>query len=287
MTADVLKTHARRSRVGPGASPTCAGTCDVKQLVAEREEVARDGDFSPARHSGRVRYKSERRRRPCGYSRSHAFDLRGSSDVARQDEQTLGALLLRHHLADAAGIEAHFRAVADATALPVILHDIPSRTIREIADDTLVRLAESGRFAGLRDSSGDVARILRVRPRLGTGFRLLSGDDTTALAFLACGGDGCISQVANVAPDLCRDIFANCRQGRLQSARYLQKRILRLAAELSNESPATLKYALSLLGLMRPHTRLPVTELDGPARHRMTSVMADMAEEDPADIVPV
>jgi 4-hydroxy-tetrahydrodipicolinate synthase len=186
-----------------------------------------------------------------------------------------------------AGIEAHFRAVADATALPVILHDIPSRTIREITDDTLVRLAESGRFSGLRDSSGDVARILRVRPRLGAGFRLLSGDDTTALAFLACGGDGCISQVANVAPDLCRDIFANCRRGRLQSARYLQKRILRLAAELSNESPATLKYALSLLGLMRPHTRLPVTELDSPARHRMTSVMADMAEEDLADVVPV
>jgi 4-hydroxy-tetrahydrodipicolinate synthase len=158
----------------------------------------------------------------------------GSNDTGRAIELTqraeaAGAAAVRsvvpyYNKPMQAGIEAHFGAVADATALPVILHDIPSRTIREITDDTLVRLAESGRFSGLRDSSGDVARILRVRPRLGAGFRLLSGDDTTALAFLACGGDGCISQVANVAPDLCRDIFANCRRGRLQSARYLQSR---------------------------------------------------------------
>jgi len=116
-----------------------------------------------------------------------------------------------------AGIEAHFQTIATSTALPIIVHDIPSRTARELADDTLLRLAESRRFAGLRDGAGDVARIMRLRPRLPTGFRLLSGDDATALAHLACGGDGCMSLVSNVTPDLCRDIVSSCKQGRSQA----------------------------------------------------------------------
>jgi 4-hydroxy-tetrahydrodipicolinate synthase len=105
------------------------------------------------------------------------------------------------------GIEAHFRAVAEQTGLPIILHDIPSRTIRELADDTLARLAESRQFIGLRDGTGDVARPMRLRWRVPPGFRLLSGDDATALAFIACGGAGCISTISNVAPDLCRVIL--------------------------------------------------------------------------------
>ena len=155
----------------------------------------------------------------------------------------------------------------------------PSRTVRELADDTLVRLAEKKRIVGLRDGTGDTSRIARLTPRL-AGFRLLSGDDATALAFLACGGDGCISQVANVTPNLCRDIISSCRQGRLQRARYLQNRIARLTLELSSESPAALKYALSLLGLMLAHTRLPITELGFAERGQMARVLAALADED-------
>src|ERR1700732_2008296 len=117
-----------------------------------------------------------------------------------------------------AGIHAHFRAIADSTALPIMLHDIPSRTNRELSDDTLARLAESKQFIGLRDGTGDIARPPRLRSLLPSGFRLLSGDDATALAFIANGGDGCISQISNVAPDLCRVIFAGCRQGRVAAA---------------------------------------------------------------------
>src|SRR5450631_1334990 len=101
-----------------------------------------------------------------------------------------------------AGILAHFRAIAVSTALPIILHDIPSRTIRELADDTLARLAQSKQFIGLRDGSGDVARPARLRSRLPPGFRLLSGDDATALAFLAAGGEGCISMMSTIAPEV-------------------------------------------------------------------------------------
>ena len=81
------------------------------------------------------------------------------------------------------GIHAHFRAIADSTRLPIILHDVPSRTIRELSDDTLLRLAESGQFIGLRDATGDITRPLRLRSTMRAEFRLLSGDDTTAPAF--------------------------------------------------------------------------------------------------------
>jgi 4-hydroxy-tetrahydrodipicolinate synthase len=179
-----------------------------------------------------------------------------------------------------AGIQAHFRAIAISTALPIILHDIPSRTIRELSDDTLARLAESGQFIGLRDGTGDIARLPRLRPRLPTGFQLLSGDDATALAFVANGGDGCISMISNVAPDLCRVIFSSCRQGRLQTARYLQNRLAPLTAALTKESPAALKYALYLLGFISPATRLPIVELADPAKAEVASAIAEIGDED-------
>src|SRR5712672_3726519 len=135
-----------------------------------------------------------------------------------------------------AGIHAHFLAIADQTTLPIILHDIPSRTIRELSDDTMVRLSQSRQFIGLRDGTGDIARPLRLQPLLPPSFRLLSGDDATALAFFANGGDGCISTVSNVAPGLCQAIFSSCRQGRPQTARYLQDRLASLTAALTRES---------------------------------------------------
>src|SRR6202789_1742761 len=179
-----------------------------------------------------------------------------------------------------AGIQAHFQAIAGSTALPVILHDIPSRTVRELADDTLARLAESRRFIGMRDSTADIARPLRLRPLLPTGFRLLSGDDATALAFVSLGGDGCISTVSNVTPGLCQAIFSSCRQGRLQSARYLQHRLAPLTAALAKESPAALKNTLRLLGLMRPTTRLPIVELTAPAKAEVARAIAEIGDED-------
>ncbi len=179
-----------------------------------------------------------------------------------------------------AGIYAHFQAIAGSTALPIILHDVPSRTIRELSDDTLVRLTKSGQFIGLRDGTGDITRPMRTRPQLPPRFRLLSGDDATALAFVSLGGDGCISSISNVAPGLCQAVFSSCRQGRLQSARYLQNRLARLTVALAKESPAALKYALSLLGLMRPITRLPIVELAEPAKAEVARAIAEIGDED-------
>jgi 4-hydroxy-tetrahydrodipicolinate synthase len=182
------------------------------------------------------------------------------------------------------GMLAHFQAIAASTGLPIILHDVPSRTLRPLADETLARLAESPQFVGLRDGSGDISRPMRLTRLLSSGFRLLSGDDVTAFGYIASGGDGAISQVSNIAPDLCRTIFSNYRQGRLQSARYLEKRLVALEGCLVKESPAALKYALSLLGLMRPDTRLPIVELDAAARADVVRAFAAISDEELIDI---
>jgi 4-hydroxy-tetrahydrodipicolinate synthase len=178
------------------------------------------------------------------------------------------------------GIQAHFRAIAISSALPIILHDVPSRTMRELSDDTLLRLAYSRHFIGLKDATGDIARLLRLRRILPAGFRLLSGDDTTALPFTANGGDGCISIVANIAPELCQAVFSSCRLARPQTARYLQDRLIPLMAALTNENPAALKYALFLLGFMSPATRLPLVELTDDAKAEVASALAAIGDED-------
>jgi 4-hydroxy-tetrahydrodipicolinate synthase len=211
-------------------------------------------------------------------STSQAIELTRRADAAGAD--AVLSVVPYYNKPMQAGILAHFHAIADSTDLPIILHDVPSRTIRELADDTLMRLAGSAQFVGLRDATGDLTRPMRLRSQLAPEFRLLSGDDATALAFIAAGGDGCISIASNVAPELYQAIFSSCRQGRLQSARYLQNRLARLTAALSRESPATLKYALCLLGYMSPGTRLPIVELDDVAKAEVASAIAEISDEE-------
>jgi 4-hydroxy-tetrahydrodipicolinate synthase len=211
-------------------------------------------------------------------STSHAIEMTRRAELAGAD--AVLSVVPYYNKPMQAGIGAHFRAIADSTALPIILHDIPARTIRELSDDTLAKLAQSRQFIGLRDGTGDLARPMRLRSMVPSGFRLLSGDDATALAFFANGGDGCVSVVSNIAPELCQLIFSSCRQGRLQSARYLQSRLAGLTALLAAESPAALKYALCLLGLMRPDTRLPIVELADAVKAEVAGALAAIGEEE-------
>jgi 4-hydroxy-tetrahydrodipicolinate synthase len=178
------------------------------------------------------------------------------------------------------GIEAHFRAIANSTALPIVLHDVPARTVRELADDTLLRLAESSQFIGMKDSARDLSHPWRLRPMAPPRFRFLSGDDTTAFAFLTGGGDGCISTVSNIDPATCREIFSNLKQGRMQLAQHLQQQLLPLAVLIAEENPAAVKYALSLLGLMRPDTRLPLVGLSEQAKARIEDAITAIGEND-------
>ena len=166
-----------------------------------------------------------------------------------------------------AGILAHFQAVTSVTGLPVILHDAPSRTLREISDETIVRLSESNQLIGLKDASGSVARLLRLRPTLPPTFRFLSGDDATAMAYLLSGGDGCMSVIANFFPELCRSIYESSMTGHMPVSEGLSTRMATLGTVLSADSQvAALKYGLSLLGLVKPAVRLPLVELGDDAR---------------------
>lgn len=191
-----------------------------------------------------------------------------------------------------AGLHAHFCAIAAATRLPIVLHDVPSRTVRELSDDTIAQLSQSTQFVGLRDATGDVSRPQRLRPLTRPEFRLLSGDDATAPAFLVHGGDGCVSVTSNLIPDLCQYLFRCCKEDDLHTtARALAIGVGRLSAVLLREPPsASIKYALSLFGLMAPNVRLPLLELtdfakaavteairttdEGPTRHALKCVEA-------------
>jgi 4-hydroxy-tetrahydrodipicolinate synthase len=186
------------------------------------------------------------------------------------------------------GIHAHFSAVADATALPVILHDCPSRTGRPLADGTLARLACAPQFVGLRDASGDPARVGRLREILPPAFRLLSGDDATTPAFLAEGGDGAISFIANVAPGLCTAIHHHNQRRRFRAARQPHKLMLPLIEACAGEMPAALKYALSLQGLMRSDVRLPLVKLDGMTRTAVADALRQLeARGQPPQLLPM
>ena len=184
------------------------------------------------------------------------------------------------------GLLEHFKAIAQSTGLPIILYDVPCRTACSLADETVVRLAENPQFMGLKDATGDITRPARLRSLVGKDFRLLSGDDATALAFFAQGGNGCISVTSNVAPGLCRNMFLACKQGQMVRAQRLSSEIAPLTSALFRESnPVPLKYALSLLDLMSPKVRLPLVELTEQTKAELAVVVAQICDANPEHVV--
>jgi len=178
------------------------------------------------------------------------------------------------------GLYVHFREIAASTALPLFLYDVPSRTARGLADETIARLAEIPQVIGLKDATGDISRPARLRWLLGQDFRLLSGDDATAFGFLVQGGDGCISVTSNVAPGICRDMFLAWKQGSAARAQRLTLALAKLTAVLFLESnPVPLKCALSLFGLVSPKVRLPLVELSEQTKAAIASVLLEFYDK--------
>lgn len=211
-------------------------------------------------------------------STAHAIALTEDAEAAGADAAL--CVVPYYNKPNQAGLYAHFCAVAQATSLPIILYDVPSRTVCRLEDETIVRLvAEMPQIIGLKDASADLTRPQRLRARLGQSFRLMTGDDATALAYLAVGGDGCISVTSNVAPGLCRDMYLSCKRGDLGRAQRLDADLARLTAVLFREaSPAPVKYALSRLGLMSACLRLPLVEPTAQTRNEVDGVLADLCE---------
>lgn len=159
------------------------------------------------------------------------------------------------------GIYAHLAAVAEAVDIPIVLYNVPSRTITDISVETMARLAKIANVIGVKDATGNLARVSAQRLACGENFIQLSGNDDMALGFSAMGGTGCISVTANVAPKLCAEFQNACLAGDWQGALRLQDRLYPLHAALfTDASPGPVKYAL---GRVRPDfrsdLRLPMT----------------------------
>ena len=181
-----------------------------------------------------------------------------------------------------AGMMVHFRTIHDAVGLPIVLYDVPSRTACALEGVTIRRLAELPRIVGLKDATGDIPRVARLRRRLGDEFLLLSGDDATQSAFRHAGGDGCISVTANVVPALCAALHAACDDKLDADVRWFDQLLAPLHAALFLEAnPIPLKRALSRLGLMGDGLRLPLTPLSLDADRQLQRVLqAIMPAED-------
>lgn len=175
-----------------------------------------------------------------------------------------------------AGIAAHYRALAEASDLPIVIYNVPSRTVADISVDTLAEIARLPTVVGVKDASGNLARVSAQRLACGEEFCQLSGNDDMALGFNAMGGVGCISVTANVAPRLCAEFQAAMREGRWDAALDLQDRLYPLHAALfSDASPGPTKYALSRVRAGFPtELRLPLTEPSEASRRAVDAALS-------------
>ncbi len=173
-----------------------------------------------------------------------------------------------------AGLLAHFTALHDAVDLPIFIYNIPARTVVGLTVETLARLADLPRIVGVKDATGDLARVALQRRACGTDFIQLSGEDMTAVGFNAMGGRGCISVSANIAPGLCAQMQEASLAGDYQRAVELQDGLAPLHDALfSDASPAPTKYALSLMGLCAEDVRLPLVGPNDGAKAKVRAAL--------------
>jgi 4-hydroxy-tetrahydrodipicolinate synthase len=175
------------------------------------------------------------------------------------------------------GMYLHFTAIADAVDLPIIIYNIPPRSVVDMKVETMARLAKHKNIVGVKDATADLARPLHQRRHCGPDFCQLSGEDATAIAFNAAGGVGCISVTANVAPRLCSEMQTAWMEGRVAKAMEIQNRLLPLHDALFTEtSPAPVKFAASLLGKSTEHCRLPLAPLMESTRAKVRAAMTEV-----------
>jgi 4-hydroxy-tetrahydrodipicolinate synthase len=177
------------------------------------------------------------------------------------------------------GLYHHFATLAETVDIPIVLYNIPSRSVVEIAVETMAQLSKLDNVIGVKDATGNLSRPTRERLACGKDWLLLSGDDASALGYMAHGGRGCVSVTANVAPRLCSEFQEACMRGDFTAARETHERLMPLHEALFCEpSPAPVKYAASLLGLCHNEVRgpmMPLTEA-GQAKVRAAMITAGL-----------
>ena len=174
-----------------------------------------------------------------------------------------------------AGLIAHFKALTEACDLPIVVYNVPGRTVTNITVETLAEVARLPGVVGIKDATGDLGRVTAQRIACGADFCQLSGNDETALAFNAMGGVGCISVTANVAPRLCSEFQKAMREGRWDDALELQDRLYPLHVALfSDASPAPTKYALTRVRPGFPaDLRLPLVDASATSKKTVDAAL--------------
>jgi 4-hydroxy-tetrahydrodipicolinate synthase len=173
------------------------------------------------------------------------------------------------------GLYLHFKAIADSADIPIVIYNIPGRSVVDMSVATMARLFKLKNIVGVKDATANMARVSQQRAELGKDFIQLSGEDATALGFMAHGGQGCISVTANIAPALCAEFQLACLAGNFRLALQLQDRLMPLHDALFVESnPAPVKYAASRLGLCSADTRLPLAPLTPASQKKIDDALS-------------
>jgi len=210
----------------------------------------------------------------CGsYSTAAAIEMvRAAADVGAD---AVLVVVPYYNKPSQAGLAAHFTSIAEASPLPIVVYNVPSRTVADISVETLAEVAKHPKIVAVKDATGNLARVSGQRLACGTDFVQLSGNDDMALGFNAMGGVGCISVTANVAPKLCSDFQRAMREGRWEDAVELQDRLYPLHAALfSDASPGPTKYALTRVRPGFPaELRLPLVEASDAAKRAVDAAL--------------
>jgi len=160
------------------------------------------------------------------------------------------------------GIYRHFKAIAEAVDLPVVLYNVPGRTVADMQPETALRLAQLPGIVGIKEASGNIERACQLIKHAPRGFAIYSGDDGTAVALMLLGGQGNVSVTANIAPRLMHELCIAAIEGDVRRASAIHLKLLPLHKQLFCEpSPAPAKWALAQLGRCSPHVRLPIVPL--------------------------
>ena len=252
---------------GSNALVPCGTTGEVATLSSDehREVIAHTVSIA----KGRVPVIAG-----CGtYSTAHSIErVRAAADVGAD-----AALVVvpYYNKPSQAGLEAHFMAIADESPLPIVVYNVPSRTVADISVETLAKIAKHPKIVAVKDATGNLGRVSDQRLNCGEDFVQLSGNDDMALGFNAMGGVGCISVTANVAPRLCSDFQKAMREKRWDEALELQDRLYPLHAALfTDASPAPTKYALTRVRPGFPaELRLPLVEASDASKRAVDAAL--------------
>jgi 4-hydroxy-tetrahydrodipicolinate synthase len=172
------------------------------------------------------------------------------------------------------GLYQHFKAINDAIGIPIFIYNIPGRSVIDMSVDTMRRLGDLKNIAGVKDATANMVRVSQQRAALGPDFVQMSGEDATALGFMAHGGHGCISVTSNVAPRLCAEFQGACERGDYRAALKLQDKLMPLHMNLFIETnPAPAKYALAVLGKCADTVRLPMVPLSEKSKTAVREAM--------------